>query len=470
MRQNGFSITGNQGVPEGDAGKDYIFVSGDSSNYNVSGVDHPQNHQNNTVDNVQITNNTTGSHPIGNANGIEGIVFGDGPSSLLGGSTDVSHSVTLNVDIDLASSDSSDHLTSVTLSGIPEGAQFTGDHTSVTWDPDHGSYTLTFDDNTTHYEGQVSVALPEGQNAVGDITMEVNSTASDHHDTEFHFNGEEGGQFVSGAEPETTSDHAADDTGDTAHVDATSVEIDHTADASHVDATSTETSSTSDAPQVDATSQAADDASHDSTQAESISATAQDADADNTHDADTATDHSAQDLSLLDTEDIFMDFDHAGGAESHSQDDNDHGRGHAYGHENEPGGGHAYGHENEPGHGRDNDHQADNAKQGGHGESDATDKSHDTADHDNGDRADHTLNQEQPINFSDILHDGDEHQDLANLIQGPSAPAVPVDPKDPDHHGHGAPPVEGQEDAGHGAGGHDDMDNLIAKPDTDANS
>ncbi|QMI05781.1 hypothetical protein [Citrobacter sp. RHB25-C09] len=438
------NITGNQGVPEGSAGKDYIFVTGDSSNYNVSGVDHPDNHQNNSIDNLQITHSENGSHPIGNANGIEGVVFGDGPSPPLGGATDVTHDATLDLDIHLQSGDSSDHLTSITLTGLPEGAHFSGEYTDVSYDSDHGSYTLTFDDQTTHYEGQVSVELPEGQQSIGDVSLEVNSTTSEHHDTDFSFNAEDGAHFESGTGTDNSDDHPADDASDTDHAEAGS----ETAD---------------DHPQ--------DDAQPDQ-QTDADNTTAQNVDTGSTeHEADSAADGGDHELSLLDTEDIYMDFGALAGddAEAHDSDGGGGGGGggKGHGHEQDHGQGNAYAYGHDKDHGQSDDHRSDHDQSGNQGKSDIAQQGHD-ADH--ADQSAHSLDQEQPLNFSDIIHDSDEHQDLASLIQGESPPAVPVDPKDgPEPHGHGAP-VEGADDAGHGGGGHDDMDNLIAKPDSDGNT
>ncbi|HBQ65407.1 MAG TPA: hypothetical protein DD781_00920, partial [Leclercia adecarboxylata] len=82
-------ITGNQGLPHSDEGKDYIFVQGNEADYTVTGVDHPQNNKNNDIDNLHVVDNETGKSPFQNANGIEGVIFGDGPSSSHGGDTTV---------------------------------------------------------------------------------------------------------------------------------------------------------------------------------------------------------------------------------------------------------------------------------------------------------------------------------------------------------------------------------------------
>ncbi len=218
------NITGNQNVPEGDAGKDYIFVQGDAKDYTVTGVDHPQNHQNNDIDNIHITDKD-GHSPIQNANGMEGVVFGDGPSSEHGGNTTVSYTVTLNLDVNLETSDSSDHLNSITLSGIPENATFTGNYADVSYNAEDKTYTLTFDNDTSHFNGQVSVELPDGQSDFGEIGLEVDSTAADRHDTDFTVDGKEGGIFVSGSHG--GEEHADDNVDDHPLMAAHSVEEHH---------------------------------------------------------------------------------------------------------------------------------------------------------------------------------------------------------------------------------------------------
>jgi hypothetical protein len=435
------NISGNQGTAGGSAGKDYIFVNGDSANYNVTGVDHTANHQNNAFDNLQITNSENGSHLIGHANGIEGVIFGDGPSSSMGGSTEVTHSVTLNVDVDLESSDSNDHLTSLTLNGLPEGAHFSGEYTDVSYDGDKGSYTLTFDDHATHYDGQISVELPEGQHDIGDISMEVNSTASEHHDTDFSFNGEEGGQFVSGTDTTGSDDHPADDAADSAHIEATSAAVD---DLSHADAGDTHADSND---------------AHTDTGDTHADAGDTHADAEATADTDTtAADDNASAPLLIDSSEISLDFGGSEEAEAHdaqSVSTMDAGSlNNLLGDDGEQA-------ENDTNGTAAHATQPDNSSASGDGS--------DSASHDSSDSASPGLDQDQPINFSDIILDGDEHQDLASLIQGDSAPATPVDPtEDTDHPAPVAPPGEGGDDAGSGDGGsHDDMDNLIAKPDSD---
>jgi len=205
-------ITGNQDLPQSSEGKDYIFVQGNEADYTVTGVDHPQNGKNNDIDNLHVVDNETGKSPFQNANGIEGVVFGDGPSSTHGGNTTVSYTVTLNLDVNLESSDSSDHLNSITLSGIPENATFTGNYASVSYNAEEKSYTLTFDNDTSHFNGQVSVELPDGQSDFGEIGLKVDSTAFDQHETDFTVDGKEGGTFVSESHGgEEHADHNVDD-------------------------------------------------------------------------------------------------------------------------------------------------------------------------------------------------------------------------------------------------------------------
>ncbi len=225
-------ITGNQGLPQSSVGKDYIFVQGNEADYTVTGVDHPQNGKNNDIDNLHVVDNETGKSPFQNANGIEGVVFGDGPSSTHGGNTTVSYTVTLNLDVNLESSDSSDHLNSITLSGIPENATFTGNYASVSYNAEEKSYTLTFDNDTSHFNGQVSVELPDGQSDFGEIGLKVDSTAFDQHETDFTVDGKEGGTFVS--ESHGGEEHADD------NVDDRSLMADHSVEENHVESDSEE--------------------------------------------------------------------------------------------------------------------------------------------------------------------------------------------------------------------------------------
>ncbi|VTP73424.1 Uncharacterised protein [Leclercia adecarboxylata] len=221
-------ITGNQGLPHSDQGKDYIFVQGNEADYTVTGVDHPQNNKNNDIDNLHVVDNETGKSPFQNANGIEGVIFGDGPSSSHGGDTTVTTTATLNLDINLESSDNSDHLTSLSLGGIPENATFTGNYTSVSYDAENKVYHLTFDNDTSHFIGQVSVELPDGKSDFGEITLEVGSTADDQHETDFTVDGKEGGTFVS-------ESHGGEEHADDAMDDEHPLMASHSVEESHAD-------------------------------------------------------------------------------------------------------------------------------------------------------------------------------------------------------------------------------------------
>jgi hypothetical protein len=414
------NITGNQGVPEGDAGKDYLFVPGDGSDYSVSGVDHPNNHQNNTIDNIQITDGN-GSHLIGNANGMEGIVFGDGPSPTLGGDTDITTSITLNVDVDLQSSNSNDHLTLITFSGLPEGAQFSGDYTSVTYDLAHGTYTLTFDENTTHYDGQISVELPEGQHELGDITMEVDSTASDQHDTDFSFNGDEGGQFESGTDTPTSDEHPADS--DTAQDDT--LNTDHTTDSDQHPPVDTAEDHPTDDNSISTTDTGSDESStaHDET--------------------GTTVDGSNNTTLLVDSEELHLGPVDAGVSTTVSQTEAV-------------------------------DASLNNLLGTDQG-SQVADSSTETADHDvppaENDSTAPSVSQDEPVNFSDIIQDDDSHQDLESLIKAATPNTDPAgSDADAGDTAPVGPPGEGGDDSDGGDGSQDAMDNLIAKPDTDSDS
>ena len=360
-------ITGNQGLPQSSVGKDYIFVQGNEADYTVTGVEHPQNGKNNDIDNLHIVDNETGKSPFQNANGIEGVVFGDGPSSELGGHTTVSTTVTLNLDVNLESSDSSDHLTSITLGGIPEGATFTGNHTSVTYDAENKVYHLTFDDDTSHFTGQVSVELPDGKSDLGDISLEVDSTASDQHETDFTVDGKEGGTFVSGS-------HGGEEHADDAVDDDHPLIASHSVEDNHADHNGEENDKLTHTSSLDADEHAASLIDDDNLL---LSTTAEHGETP-TASADHASDTQSEALATLQSA--------------------------------------------SPG-------------------------------------------QDEPLNFSDLIHD-DEHHDLSNLIQaGPQSDAADA-PAEVEH-----VPAEGGEIAGtdgYDAGHEAMLDNLIAKPEDHA--
>jgi uncharacterized protein RhaS with RHS repeats len=77
------------------------------------------------------------------------------------------------------------------LAGSPR--DLSGNYTDVTYDAVNKVYVLTFASDTTHYSGQVSVELPDGKSTLGDITLDVDSTASDQLEHHFTFDGEEAG-------------------------------------------------------------------------------------------------------------------------------------------------------------------------------------------------------------------------------------------------------------------------------------
>ncbi len=226
-------ITGNGGVAQGDAGKDYIFVSGNSENYNVSySSNNNASTQNNTYDGLKITDKTTGKGLYENANHIEGVIFGNGTTSSSGTTTTtvttntVQH-ITVDIHLALASDITDAHLTQITLTGIPEGATFTGNHSAVSWD--NGVYTLTLNGST--FDGQLTVDLPEGQSKLGDITLSVDSTVADQHQTEFTINGENGTHYDNSDSAVTTDEHHSDAAAHTlimSHEDSADTSNDHT--------------------------------------------------------------------------------------------------------------------------------------------------------------------------------------------------------------------------------------------------
>ena len=390
-------ITGNQGLPESDVGKDYIFVQGNEKDYTVTGVDHPQNHQNNDIDNLHVYEKGTWNGPFQNANGIEGVVFGSGPSSTHGGSTDVSYKVTLNLDVNLESSDSSDHLNTVTFGGIPENATFSGNYVNVSYDAVNKVYVMTFDSDTTHYSGQVSVGLPDGKSTLGNITLDVDSTASDQHDTHFDFDGQAGGQYVS------DSDSHSDVNTTDSHVDATEHSLmtaSHIVDDGHTDSDSEARTVESD--KLTLASTTADDSASSDT------------------DHNVTTQESS--ASLIDDSHLMLSPEPADNAQGQAETPTA---------------------------------SADNASSALSG-----DEHNETALTTAGTQSDST-GHEEPLNFSDIIHD-EEHNDLSSLIQAGPQNETADGPTEIEH-----VPAEGGTTAdadGYAAGHEAMMESLIAKP------
>ena len=240
------SFTGTRGN-EGSVGKDYIFVKGDSSNYKVtSSSNNNANSQDNTYDGLKVST-VNGKGLYENSNQIEGVIFGDGASKTHGGGTTTSftqpsaHQVALDVSVALISENSADHLTELKLSGIPEGAKVIASDGSQAAYKD-GMYTFELD--SASFKGTVTVELAKGTDHLDEIRLDVISTASDHPETHFTFDGETGEQ-TNAPEPEMMSsrmmlvDHDGADT-DT-HDSATEHDAQHDAAAPADDPTAAPT-------------------------------------------------------------------------------------------------------------------------------------------------------------------------------------------------------------------------------------
>ena len=211
-------ITGNRG-DAGKVGKDYIFVKGDSSDYKVtSSSNNNANSQDNTYDGLKVTD-SHGKGLYGNSNQIEGVIFGDGGTTTNPGTTTTVvetkvQQVSLDVDLNLSSDHNAEQLTQIKLTGIPEGAKVVvSDGSTVSYKD--GTYTIDLHSPT--FKGTITVELEKGVDHLGEIQMEVASTASEHHDTHFTFDGETGEQ-TNAPEPEMMSsrmmlvDHDGSDT------------------------------------------------------------------------------------------------------------------------------------------------------------------------------------------------------------------------------------------------------------------
>ncbi len=471
----------------GGSGTDHIFVTGDSDNYNVNvGANN-----NNVLDNVTITDSETGQGLFGNANQVEDVVFGDGSTQT---NTSTTTEVTFNIDVDLESSNENDHLTSITISGLPEGATFS-DGVHAEWNAEQGTYTLTFDDDTTHYNGQVSVTLPDGQDSLGDIELEVHSTADDQHDTDYTFDGETGEQIEShglqatslngeesehhgaaipddgqehshseshenAADTSQASEHGDSLDGDTdtsqssEHGDSLDGDTDTSQASEHGDTLDSDTDASQSPNPVDSQDSGADvsqtaehgetaDSNADASQEQSDASSADSNDeqtqtnneaiqTDNDSHADEAsnTDHSL----LIDDDNLLIQQGDSGSVQQASDTRSEASLSNLLGDEH------------------DDTHAA--------GEESAADSQADA-----GQETGVTLSDAAPINFADVISDDEDGNDLSALIKVTGEDSA----SEPDHVPAESGALDGEGgDSGYD-GGHDDhLDNLIAKPDPHA--
>ena len=194
-------VQGNK-ITSGEGYKDYIFLVGAGEDYRVEASD-PNNGHLNELTAIAVYGKESGNMILGSpaSNHIEGIIYGDGLSPYPG-DTEATWTLKFTLDIQLDSPDDAESLTQVTLEGLPEGATFTnGDPSgSVTVTYENGVYTLTFPDGTSGYKGTMTVTVPDGQQDLGDITMNVETTIDGDHQSEFIFDGDEGMAYDSEAE------------------------------------------------------------------------------------------------------------------------------------------------------------------------------------------------------------------------------------------------------------------------------
>ena len=184
--------------------KDYIFISGDKEHYSVDATKNSGNPINNMTG-ITITHD---GQTLTNGSGhVAGIILADGSSKYFDGNpeptTTYTTKIMLDIDIRLVSEGNAKSLTSVTLSGIPEGATFvTGNGLSSASPLTNGKYTLTFDEGVHEYKGEMTIVLPGNNTPLGTITMSVGDTVSEGHKTEFQFDGSKAASYDSLNPPE----------------------------------------------------------------------------------------------------------------------------------------------------------------------------------------------------------------------------------------------------------------------------
>ncbi|OAT50992.1 hypothetical protein M989_03053 [Kluyvera georgiana ATCC 51603] len=185
-------LTGVQGnkSTDGSGYKDYIFLVGYGESYKLSGGKYSDGKLNN-LSGIEIKDSTSGNTMLSSGtNHLEGVIYGDGLSEY-SGDTEGSWDITLKIDIALNSAESDETLLSLTLHNIPEGATFSGDGlSSYTYDTATKSYTLTFDEGVTSYDGKMTIRVPDGAENLKNIVMDIETSAGeDYHSDAFTSDG-----------------------------------------------------------------------------------------------------------------------------------------------------------------------------------------------------------------------------------------------------------------------------------------
>ena len=423
-------IQGNK-MNGGSEYKDYIFLQGAGDDYKMEASD-PNTGRTNELTAITVLN-ADGKPILGTCNFIEGIIYGDG-LSVHPGDTTATWTVTLNLDIQLESSSGEQTLTHITLKGIPEGAEFKGNGLAH-YTYDNGVYTLTFETGTTHYEGKMTITLPDGEQVIGDIVMNVETSAGDH--TFDGINGEEAfsdtveydyddsadnselqiADLTDGLGEESVMMAMDSDHQDDASLDANQDEEHALQTADNLDHTEEHTVDNMDDVSLDTADNTSDTQDTDADKSENLLVDNDPLDLDN---IDDESDRSTTDSDLVhdtnaETEESSLST-LLGGTEDDSL------------------------------------HETETASE---------ETSLNSESNESGQEAT-IISQDEPLSFSDMIHDGD-NKDLSSLIQTTETTETAETPNDVEH-----VPAEGGDTDDNQTWASNDPDDLIAKPEVEA--
>lgn len=192
---NFISLNNIQGDNKGKY-NDYIFVSGEGKNYSTTGNEN-SGHDENKYNGIEVK--TASGVTIVHSTHLGGAIFADGPSQYFYGDVEFPPGkiiTTLTIDIALNSTNAEEYLTKITLTGIPEDAHFNIDGVKCSYE--NGVYTLTFKEGMTSCKGEITITLPDNQQSLESINMQIDTS---EHDYKTAFNGNEGCNFDSDAHP-----------------------------------------------------------------------------------------------------------------------------------------------------------------------------------------------------------------------------------------------------------------------------
>nr|WP_248280393.1 Ig-like domain-containing protein [Marinomonas sp. UCMA 3892] len=176
------AVNGTSVPQSSDAMKDYIFLSGDSSDINVSyGSNNGSTTNVNTLESISITKGTQSL--ISGGNRIEGIIHGNG--TLDGPNQDdttietiaTSQEFLIDVSAELTDTDGSETLSGVTLTGIPDGidVELVGAPEGVELSHNGSEWVISNPDGKDLTDIQLKMTVPQNSDAFT-ITAKATST------------------------------------------------------------------------------------------------------------------------------------------------------------------------------------------------------------------------------------------------------------------------------------------------------